>query len=211
MRFAIDTRVLTVLATLVAGPTWAQTPVQKVQLVPPGSLTALSWQSVASDPQGDTKFKGLPDAKTLSYAIDPKTDTLWFKVDVHDPLPERFFGLNIVIDADDQPDNGMAWMGTNKLKFDRLASAYLFKGEGYWQGVLGVTDSAAAGKTVFDSISKSAKASIDPAQRVLLIGVPRSALGAVGPTIRVVGTVGSTLVGSDDIPNEGAAVVKLTP
>lgn len=211
MRFAIDTRVLTVFAMLVSAPAWAQTPVQKVQLVPAGSLTALSWQPLATDPQGDTKFRGLPDAKALSYALDPKTDTLWFKVTVHDPLPERWFGLNIAIDADDQPDNGMTWMGSNKMKFDRLASAYLFKGEGYWQGVVGVTDSAGAGRMVFDALSKNAKSAVDPEQRVLLIGVPRSTLGAMGPTIRVIATVGSTLVGSDDIPNEGTVVVKLTP
>jgi hypothetical protein len=201
---------LTSCLMLAALPAAAQSPVQKVQLAPASAVASLSWQSLATDAAGDGNHPRLPDAKELFYALDAKTQRVWFKVTLHNPLPEGWFGMNIVIDSDDNADNGMAWWGTNKIKFDLLASAYLAKGEGYWQGVVGLSDSAGAGRTVFDSLSRDVLIAVDREQPALLLGAPRAALGA-RPTIRVIATVGSTLVNNDDIGNEGMATVKLTP
>jgi len=208
----LGTRLLPALPLLViaAAPAAAQSPVQKVQLVAVDKLTSLAWRSLATDPKGDVLHPRLPEAKELFYAIDPKADLVWFKVATHEPLPERWFGVNVAVDNDGNPDDGMTWWGTNKFKFDRLVSAYLFSAEGYWQGVAGVADSEAAGKTVMNNLSRDVKVALDREQRAILVGVPRSALGTA-QTIRVMATVGSMLVNNDDVPNEGAVTVKLTP
>jgi len=212
MRLAIGRRLLPALSLLVAAvPAAAQSPVQKVQLVPPEAVSSLAWHPLASDPQGDRLHPRLPDAKELSYAVDPKTHVVWFKVATYEPIPETWFGINIVIDGDGNPDNGMAWWGTNKLKFDRLASAYLFKAEGYWQGVAGVADSAGAGHTLFTNVSRDVQVGVDRgAQPAIFLGVPRALLGT-SPTIRLIATVGSTMINNDDVPNEGAVTLQLAP
>ena len=204
-------RCLAALSFLVAtAPALAQTPVQKIQLLPAGALAHLSWTAVASDPQGNGLHPRLPDAKELSYAVDPKSGWVWFKVNVYDPLPERWFGINVAIDNDGNPDNGMTWWGTNKFKFDRLVTAYFFQAEGYWQGIAGVADSEAAGHYRLDNLGRDVKVALDRDQRAILVGVPRSTIGAA-QTLRVIATVGSSMVNNDDLPKTGAATVKLPP
>lgn len=204
----MHTRFLTIVSLLVAASATAQSPMFKVPLLPVNALPSLSWTSLASDPQGDGLQKRLPDAKELSYAIDPKGDLIWFKVNVHEPLPERWFGINVAVDADDTPGNGMAWWGTNKVKFDRLASAYLSRVQDDWQGYGGASDSAAVEKGNMSSLTRDVKVALDREQRAILLGVPRSALGTAA-TVRVIATVGSMLTNNDDVPNEGTLVVKL--
>lgn len=210
MRRVMTSGLATTLLLMLAAPAAAQTPVQKLQLVPADTLTSLSWQSLTTDPKGDGLRPRLPDARELAYAIDPKTDVVWFKVTVDGPLPERWFGINVAVDSDGQPDNGMTWWGTNKTKFDRLGSAYLFSAEGYWQGAAGVSDSEAAGRMVLNNVTPTVQVALDRERHAIILGMPRSALGT-SPSVRVIATVGSMLVNNDDVPNEGAVSVKLTP
>ena len=206
MRPAILLAALALLA--VAAPAAAQSPVQKVQLVAPDAVPALTWSSVTSDPPSDILHPHLPDARDLSYAVDPKTDRIWFKISTYEALPERWFGVNVALDVDGNLENGAAWWGTNKFKFDRLVSAYLFMAEGYWQGVAGVADSEAAGKLIFNNLSKDVQVALDREKRAIFLGVPRPVLGSA-KTIRFIATVGSMLVNNDDLPNIGYAKVVL--
>lgn len=199
---------ITTLSLLVAVSVAAQSPVQQVQLVDADTLASLSWRSLASDAKGDGLHQRLPDAKELSYALDSRNSLVWFRVGVHERLPERWFGVNVAADNDDKPDNGLTWWGTNKTKFDRLASAYLFSADEYWQGVAGVADSEAAGRTHFTNLSRDVKVAVDREQRAILLGVPRSALGTAA-SIRVIATVGSMMVNNDDVPDEGAITITL--
>jgi hypothetical protein len=202
---------LVLLSLAAAAPAAAQSAVQKVQLLPAGSLAHLRWSSLATDPQGDGLHPRLPDAKELSYAIDAKTGRVWFKVNVYEPLPEGWFGFNVAIrdsQLDGNADHGMTWWGTNKFKFDRLASAYLYRAEGYWQGVAGVADSEGAGRGVLNNLNRDVQVALDRDQRAIFMGVPRSALGS-GRTLQIIATVGSMLVNNDDLPNEGAITLNL--
>ncbi|MGH9348045.1 MAG: hypothetical protein ACRD26_12365 [Vicinamibacterales bacterium] len=210
MRLSTDARFVAVLSLLVAGSAAAQSPVQKVQLLRAEMLASLAWRTLSPDPQGDALRPRLPDAKELAYAIDPKTNRVWFKVSVYDPLPERWFGVNVAVDNDDIPDNGTSWWGTNKIRFDRLASAYLFAAEGYWQGVAGVADSEGAGRMLFTNVDRNVTVALDREQRAIFLGIPRPALGAAS-SVRAIATVGSMIVNNDDVPNEGAVTVRLTP
>ncbi len=208
MRLVIHICVVCAVSWFTAVPAAAQTPMRKVQLLPADALASLSWTSLAVDPKGDVLHARLPDAKELSYAIDPKTDLVWFKVNVYEPLPERWFGISVAMDIDDKPDNGMTWWGTNKAKFDLLASAFLFKAEDYWQGYAGVADSESVGRGYMTNLTRDVKVALDREQRAVLLGIPRSVLGKA-PTIRVIATVGSMLANNDDVPNEGMITVRL--
>jgi hypothetical protein len=210
MRLVINTCVVIPLSLLVAVTAAAQNPMHKVQLLPPDALASFSWKSLAADPKGDGIQQRLPDAGELFYAIDLKTDLIWFKVHVYESLPERWFGINIAIDNDDAPDNGMAWWGTNKSRFDRLASAYLFRAEDDWQGYVGVADSESIGRGNISNVTRGVKVAVDREHRAISLGIPRSALGTA-PTVRIVATVGSMLINNDDVPNDGMIIVKLNP
>jgi hypothetical protein len=210
MRLLIPTCLACVLAGLTASPAAAQNRMRKVQLVPAGPLAALPWKSLATDPKGDVLHPRLPDAKELFYAIDPAADLVWFKVSVHDPLPERWFGINVAFDTDGNADNGMPWWGTNKIKFDRLATAYLFKADGYWQGYVGVADSDSVGRGDMSNVTPDVKVALDADARAILLGVPRTALGGA-QTVRVIATVGSMIANNDDVPNEGMIAIALKP
>jgi hypothetical protein len=182
----------------------------KLRPVPADALTSLSWTSLASDASGDALQKRLPDARELSYAIDVSADLVWFKVNLNEPVPERWFGINVAVDSDSASDNGMTWWGTNKVKFDRLASAYLFSADDNWQGYAGVADGESVGRGNMSNLTRAVQVALDRANRAIMLGIPRSALGTA-PAIRVIATVGSMIANNDDVPNEGMVTVKLTP
>ena len=210
MRLSIKTSLLAVLWTIIAAAATAQTPMRKVHPVAADTIASLSWTSLATDPQGDGLQARLPDAKELLYAIDADADLVWFKIIVWEPLPERWFGISVAADVDGTSDNGMAWWGSNKIKFDRLASAFLFKADDEWQGYAGAGDSDSIGRGNMTNLSTSVKVVIDREHRAIVLGVPRSAFGTVA-TVRVIATVGSMIANNDDVPNEGTVVVRLRP
>jgi hypothetical protein len=104
----------------------------------------------------------------------------------------------------------MTWWGTNKAKFDLLASAFLFKAEDYWQGYAGVADSESVGRGYMTNLTRDVRVALDRDERAVLLGIPRSALGKA-PTIRVIATVGSMLANNDDVPNDSMITVRLKP
>jgi len=210
MRLSIKTSLLAVLWTIIAAAATAQTPMRKVHPVAADTIASLSWTSLATDPQGDGLQARLPDAKELLYAIDADADLVWFKIIVWEPLPERWFGISVAADVDGTADNGMAWWGSNKIKFDRLASAFLFKADDEWQGYAGAGDSDSIGRGNMTNLSTSVKVVIDREHRAIVLGVPRSAFGTAA-TVRVIATVGSMIANNDDVPNEGMVVVRLRP
>lgn len=207
IRMCLGVTIAVCLAVCLAPSTPAQPPMLRIGAVPIDSLKTLAWVSLAADPAGDTLQQRLPDAKELSYAIDPASGVLWFRMQLHAPAPERWFGINVAFDDDEIPDNGIAWWGSNPAKFDRLASAYLFKAHDDWQGYFGVADSASVARDL-GSQTRAIKVAVDPQARAILLGVPRSALGAK-QTVRVMATVGSMVANNDDVPNEGMISIRL--
>jgi len=210
MRVAARTSLAAIAISLVAIDAASQSPMGRVVLTPPESLSSLKWTSLTTDPKGDVAQRRLPDAKDLAYAIDQKTDLVWFKLAVYDPLPERWFGINVAFDVDGNADNGMVWWGTNKVKFDRLASAYLSKTDEDWQGYAGVADSESVGRGSMSNLTRDVKVALDRGERAIVLGIPRATLGPAA-SVRVIATVGSMLINNDDLPNEGMIVVKLPP
>jgi hypothetical protein len=185
--------------------------VHKLVLTDPHTLDRLSFVTVGRDGRGDGVYPRLPDARELQVAADPAEDRVWFRFVLQDAPPADFFGMNVALDVDGDPANGGAWWGQNKgFHYDRLLTAYLNRGAGYWQGYLGVTDSASVAAGQMGAISADVHVAVDRARKTLAIGVPRAALGLPpGGKVRLIGTVGSNMVYNDDVPEEGALDVTL--
>lgn len=180
----------------------------KVRLTPSSETANLDWTKLTADDRGDGKFPRLPDATALAYSIDPRSDLLWFRIDVDGVPPKRWLGVNVAIDGDEDPASGLPWWGFNKeFRFDRLISCYLLKTGADYQGVLGVAD--VLGVNAFDFTNLGAgnvKVTIDEAGRAVLLGIPRKDVDADG-RFRLIATVGSAFVANDDLPNRGFATV----
>jgi hypothetical protein len=184
---------------------------QKLTLTDPRSLDRLLFATIARDDRGDTVSPRLPDARELQLAVDPSDDRVWFRFVLQDAPPEIGFGLNVALDIDGDPDNGGAWWAQNKrFHYDRLITAYLGRGAGYWQGVAGVADAAQVASFSLTARSSDVRVAVDPARRSLAVGVPRAALGlAPGGHVRLIGTVGSNITFNDDVPADGAIEVDI--
>ena len=186
-------------------------PTQKLVPSDPRSLDRLAFTTIARDDRGDTVHPRLPDARELQLAVDPSDDRVWFRFVLQDPPPDGWFGLNVALDIDGDPDNGGAWWGQNKgFHYDRLITAYLSRGAGYWQGYAGVADAAQVASFSVAARSSDVRVAVDPARKTLAVGVPRVALGlAAGGRARLIGTVGSNFTFNDDVPAEGAIDVTI--
>jgi hypothetical protein len=173
--------------------------------LPPGP-----WKELAQDPPDDGKQKRLPDATALAVCFDDARDRVWFRIALAGPLPTRWFGANLALDLDGDPNNGMAWWGTNTaFHFDRLVTVYGFEtGTGY-EGTIGIADAAEVqAGNMNGSRGERVLVVLDSAKPAFVIGIPRSALGTDPKTpIRVLAAVGSPLQHNDDVPNEGAALL----
>ncbi|HEY2942009.1 MAG TPA: CIA30 family protein [Vicinamibacteria bacterium] len=174
--------------------------------LPPGP-----WKELAQDPPDDGKQKRLPDATALAVCLDDAHDRVWFRIALAASLPTRWLGANLALDVDGDPNDGMAWWGTNTaFHFDRLVTVYgLETGSGY-EGTIGIADAAdvQAGR-MNGSGGERVLVVLDSAKPAFVIGIPRSALGT-GPTttpIRILAAVGSAFQHNDDVPNEGAALL----
>jgi hypothetical protein len=171
---------------------------------PPGP-----WRDLAEDASGDGKQKALPDATALASCADPAHDRLWFRIVLAAALPKRWFGVNLALDVDGDPGNGMAWWGTNTaFHFDRLVTVYGFAARPGYQGMIGIADAAEVqAGNMFGSRGERVLVVLDPAKPAILVGIPRSALGEAKGPVRVVAAVGSAMQHNDDVPDGGAALL----
>ncbi len=184
-----------------------QAPTRKTVLRDGRDLAGLVWQPLQEDPAGDGAAERLPDALAFHWALGPD-GLVWFRFDLATAPPASHLGINLALEVDGDPANGMAWWGANKaFHFDHLVTAYLVRGDGYWQGWLGVAGAEAATRGVFDEGRYELAVAVDRAAPAFLLGVPREALPA-GPC-RLLGAVGSAFMFNDDVPSEGAAVLGL--
>ena len=178
-------------------------PVSRV-LVPDDEapLRALPWRPLAEDGRGDG-HAGLPDARALFVAQDPTRPLTWFRIDLQDPPPAGWMGVNLALDTDGDPANGTAWWGKNTaFHFDRLVTAWVFRAGDAYQGTVGIAspeDVAAMSLTNREEVHLA----IDRAAKRAYVGVQSALVRA--ESVRVVAAVGSAFLFADDLPDEGAA------
>jgi hypothetical protein len=169
----------------------------------PAPLQRLAWRQLATDPEGDGK-PGLPDARALFTAVDPRRPVTWVRIDLRDDIPASWMGVNLVLDTDGDPENGSPWWGKNAaFKFDRLVTAWAFLATDHYEGMIGIAapDQVAQGFVVSDD---EVHLALDrPARRVYL-GVPS---GTFDAKTRVVAAVGSSFLFSDDLPDSGGVTL----
>lgn len=196
-------------APLLASPALGQTAVRKVRLVDPPASGEVIWRLLAREESGDGSSSRLPDATALSYAI--VGSMVWFRVDLAAEPDPRWLGVNVAVDSDLDTTNGTPWWGSNsEFAFDRLLTAYLNRGDGYWQGMVGLADAEGAGRGEIDSITHEVKVGVDRERPAIVLGVERRLLDDDGH-YRLVATVGSSFLNNDDVPNTGAAEVEPDP
>jgi len=187
------------------GPTLAQS----FRDSPASELPKGPWKELTTDAPDDGKQKRLPDATTLAVGPDDAKGRVWFRIALSGPVPARWVGVNLALDTDGDPNNGMEWWGTNKVfKFDRLVTVYgSATGSGY-DGMIGIAeaDEVKAGN-LMGSKDERVSLVLDRGDPALIVGIPRSALGGLGKPVRLVAAVGSAFAHNDDVPNEGAAVL----
>ncbi|HET8946716.1 MAG TPA: hypothetical protein VFQ07_07015 [Candidatus Polarisedimenticolia bacterium] len=166
----------------------------------PAPLQRLAWRRLATDPDGDGK-PGLPDARALFTAVDPRKPITWVRVDLRDAIPATWIGVNLILDTDGDPQDGGPWWGNNKaFKFDRLVTAWVFSATDHYEGMIGMAppEQVAQGFVVSDD---EVHLALDrPARRVYL-GVPS---GTFDGKTRAVAAVGSSFLFSDDLPDSGS-------
>jgi len=174
---------------------------------PPGP-----WKDLAQDPPDDGKQKRLPDATALAVCFDDAHDRVWFRITLAGPLPARWFGVNVALDVDGDPSNGMAWWGTNSaFHFDRLVTVYGFEAGSGYDGSIGIADAAEVqAGNMNGARGERVLVVLDSPKHAFVVGIPRTALGTAAQTpIRALAAVGSALQHNDDVPNEGAALLPL--
>jgi hypothetical protein len=188
------------------GPTLASA----FQASPASELPKGPWKELARDAPDDGKHKRLPDATALAVCFDGAQDRVWFRISLAGPLPRRWLGANLALDVDGDPNDGMAWWGSNRaFHFDRLVTVYGLETGGGYDGTLAIAD---AKEVQAGNMTGSAAARVqivlDEARPAFVIGIPRQVLGPVTKTpLRVVAAVGSAFQHNDDVPNEGAALL----
>ncbi|HZN04699.1 MAG TPA: hypothetical protein VFD06_14035 [Candidatus Polarisedimenticolia bacterium] len=169
----------------------------------PAPLAALPWRELARDPEGDGK-PGLPDARALFVAPDPRRPLTWLRVDLQGPIPPSWMGVNLVLDTDGDPADGTPWWGNDKsFRFDRLVTAWVFSVDRHFEGSVGIAtaEQAAAGLVTND---EEVHLALDRSARRVYLGVPSATLAA---GTRTVAAVGSAFIFSDDLPASGGVEV----
>ena len=168
----------------------------------PAPLRDLSWRELTQDAAGDGK-PGLPDGRALFVARDPARPLIWFRIDLEGPVPAHWIGVNLMLDNDGDPANGAAWWGKNTaFHFDRLVTAWVFQVGDRYEGSVGIVaaDDAAAFRVTNEA---EVHLAVDRDARRVYVAVPAAELAGV-KSPRLVAAVGSAMLHSDDLPDEGA-------
>jgi len=181
-----------------------------VPFIPVASLPATGWVQLADDPAGDGKVPSLPDVRRLEAIPASPDGLLWLRMTLEDKPHDRWLGLNVVLDVDGDPENGQPWWGANSaFKFDRLVTVWCIRVPQGCQGFIGVADAAeaAAGK-MSSGGPQGLRFAIDQEHQAFVVGIPRAELGLGKSGARLVAAVGSALLYNDDVPGQGAAIVR---
>ena len=181
-----------------------------VPFAKPGSIPTAGWIDLGVDPERDGKMPSLPDATRLEAIPSASGNMLWLRVTLRERPHERWMGMNLALDVDGDPANGMAWWGTNTaFKFDRIVTVWCFRVAEGCQGYIGLADATqAAAGTVVAGGGDRLQFSIDRERPGFVLGVPRNLLGVTATEIRLVAAVGSAVLYADDVPGQGAATVR---
>lgn len=168
-------------------------------------LDQVAWKQLTADPANDGRNPSWAEAKALSYYYDARTDTLWFKFDLERLPNPNAFGINLIVDTDQNQQNGMSWWGNNKtFKYDRLVTVWVIKtGPNRYRGSVGMGDNRGIQFGRYTNLFHNNLAfGADPEKKVFLLGFKSAELDSDGQ-FNLIGEVGSNVGWNDDVPDSG--------
>lgn len=184
------------------------------QLVTPPPMRGFNgatWTTLATDSAKDGRNPSWADVRALALYDDADSDTLWFKLDLSRFPNPNVFGINLVVDADQNQQNGANWWGANKsFKYDKLASVWVVKvGEHSYRGTVGIADVRGIQLNRYTNLFQNNIAfCADGEKATMLLGLKRADIDDDG-NFNMVAAVGSNIGWNDDIPDTGAVEIKL--
>ena len=184
-----------------------------VAALPARRFSGLSWTLLASDDQGDGRDSTLADGKALHYYYDTQTDSLWFKIDLYGSPNPIAFGLNLVVDADQNQENGGTWWGRNNtFTYDKLVTVWVASaGPAAYAGTIGIADASGVQQGRFTNLAqRNIALSVDTDNQALYVGLKRTDLDEDG-TMNLIAAVGSNRMWNDDIADTGHSTIVLPP
>lgn len=189
----------------------AMLPMTQLLTPPPmRSFGGVTWITLATDSANDGRNPAWADVKALSLYDDANSDTLWFKFDLLRLPNLNAFGINLVVDNDQNQQNGANWSGGNRsFKYDKLASVWVIKvGENSYRGTVGIADARGAQLGRYTNLFQNNLAfSADSEKKTMLLGLKRVDIDDDG-IFNMVAAVGSNAGWNDDIPDSGAVEIK---
>jgi len=175
------------------------------------NLDRVAWKQLATDPANDGRNPNWAEAKALSFYYDAPTDTLWFKFDLERLPNTNAFGLNLIVDTDQNQQNGANWWGNNKtFKYDRLVTVWVIKtGPNRYRGSVGIGDTHGIQLGRYTNLFHNNLAfRADAEKKTFLLGFKSAELDKDG-RFDLMGEVGSNVGWNDDVPDSNFVTLKL--
>jgi tetratricopeptide (TPR) repeat protein len=175
------------------------------------NLDHVAWKELTADPGNDGRNRNWAEAKALSFYYDAPTDTLWFKFDLERLPNPNAFGINLIVDTDQNQQNGASWWGNNKtFKYDRLVTVWVIKtGPNRYRGAVGIGDNRGIQLGRYTNLFHNNLAFLaDPEKKIFLLGFKSADLDHDGQ-FDLIGEVGSNVGWNDDVPDTNSIAIKL--
>ncbi len=175
------------------------------------NLDYVAWKQLATDPANDGRNPNWAEAKALSYYYDTSTDTIWFKFDLERLPNPNAFGINLVVDTDQNQQTGANWWGNNKtFKYDRLVTVWVIKtGPNRYRGSVGIGDTHGIQLGSYTNLFHHNLAfGADVERKIFLLGFKSADLDNDGH-FNLIGEVGSNVGWNDDMPDSSFVTLGL--
>jgi tetratricopeptide (TPR) repeat protein len=174
-------------------------------------LDHVAWKQLTADSPNDGRNPNWAEAKALSYYYDASTDTLWFKFDLERLPNPNAFGSNLIVDTDQNQQNGASWWGNNKtFKYDRLVTVWVIKtGSNRYRGSVGIGDARGIQLGRYTNLFHNNLAFLaDAEKKIFLLGFKSAELDNDG-RFNLIGEVGSNVGWNDDVPDSSFVTLGL--
>jgi len=202
-----------------SGNTMPLTPLEDVapalELASAERLRGLDWKHLLTDPPDDGNLPAsqrAPDGKALSYYYDASSDSLWFRLDLHNEAVIAAPALNIIVDEDANQETGPTWFGTNtEFTFDKIVTVWLSQVEQAYYGEVGMAEAEAfKNDREWTNLSTgNVTLAVDEDEDALYAGFKRTDL-TDSRRMNVIGAVGRGGSWNDDIGDASYATIDLT-
>jgi len=190
----------------------AMLPMTQLLAPPPlRSFAGIPWSPLARDAENDGRNPQGAEVKALSFYYDQATDTLWFKLDLARPPDPHAFGINLVMDTDQNQGTGVNWWGRNHaFKYDKLVSVWVIKAaNGAYRGTVGIADAKGAQLGRYTDLFQNNLAfQVDTSSQAMILGCRSTELDEDG-SFDLLAAVGSNAAWNDDIPDSSAVTIRL--